>query len=162
METEGSLPHSKDPATCHYPEPDRSNSCLLFSEIHFNIILPCTPTSFKGYPSLRFLHQNPVYAPLWFPIRATCISHLSLLDLITRIIFGEEYVAYNASRPSWAQISSSVLDSRKPSAYVPPLVWATMFYTHMKQQLKITVLCVCVSRCNESTACRNQRMTGIA
>jgi len=27
METEGLLPHSKVPATCPYPKPDRSNSC---------------------------------------------------------------------------------------------------------------------------------------
>jgi len=27
METEGSLLHSQDPATCPYPEPDRSSPC---------------------------------------------------------------------------------------------------------------------------------------
>jgi len=29
MEPEGSLPHSKVPATCPYPEPDQSSPCLL-------------------------------------------------------------------------------------------------------------------------------------
>jgi hypothetical protein len=36
--------------------------------------------------------------------------------------------------PSYAQISSSAPYSRKPSAYIPPSVWATKFHTHVKQQ----------------------------
>jgi hypothetical protein len=29
METKGSLPHSQQPATCSYPEPDESSLCPL-------------------------------------------------------------------------------------------------------------------------------------
>jgi hypothetical protein len=37
-------------------------------------------------PSLKFLHQIPACtSPL--PIHATCLAHLILLDLITRIIY---------------------------------------------------------------------------
>jgi hypothetical protein len=32
-----------------------------------------------------------MYTSLLFPIRSACPAHLILLDLITRVIFGEEY-----------------------------------------------------------------------
>jgi hypothetical protein len=42
MEPGGSSPHSQQPATCHYPEPDWSSPCSPSNppKIHFNIILP--------------------------------------------------------------------------------------------------------------------------
>ena len=45
MESEGSLPHSQQPATCSCPESHRSSPCSQthFSNIHFNIILPSAP-----------------------------------------------------------------------------------------------------------------------
>jgi len=57
------------------------------------------------------------YELLLFTIRATCSAHLILIDLITRIIFGEQYRPLSFSscnvlksllpRPSQDQISSS-------------------------------------------------------
>jgi hypothetical protein len=46
-EIETSLPHSKLPATCPYPEPARSSPYphIDFLNIHLNIILPSTPES---------------------------------------------------------------------------------------------------------------------
>ena len=62
MEPEGSLPRLQVPATCPYPEPDRSRpaSTSHFLKIYFNIILS-TPGPSKWSLSLRVLHQYPVY-----------------------------------------------------------------------------------------------------
>ena len=67
MKPEGSLRHSQQPATCPYPEPDRSSPypASLFLKIHLNIILLFTPGTPNGSPSLRFPHLNSV-----------CASHL--------------------------------------------------------------------------------------
>ena len=57
MEPEGSLPHSQQPATCPYPEPDKSSPCppSHYLKIHFNII----PHLHQGLPSVLFLSGLP-------------------------------------------------------------------------------------------------------
>ena len=78
------------PATIPYPESDQASPCP-------SIPFPEDPSQY--YPSVYawffqvasfpwFSHQNPVYT-LLSPIHATRLAHCILLDLITRIIFGE-------------------------------------------------------------------------
>ena len=95
--------------TVHHRLHQRLSPVSLLSQIdpvhaspsHLNIlfssILPSTPGSSKWCLSFRFPHQNTVYASLLAPIRATCPTHLSVLDLLTEIIFVREYVSWSTS-----------------------------------------------------------------
>ena len=80
--------------TCRYSHPDRSSPypqptsrrCILILSYHLRLGL-----TRSLLPS--GLSTKIVYDSLHFPIRATCPIHLILLDLISRILFGEEYRA---------------------------------------------------------------------
>ena len=87
MKPEGSLRHSQVPATCPCPKAAQSSPYpnIPLPEDPSNIILPSTPGSPKWSFSLRFPHQNPVYASA-NPIRATCPVHLIHFDLIARTV----------------------------------------------------------------------------
>ena len=70
MEPEGSLPHSQQPATCSYPEPDRLSPCSpshLF-KIHFNIIVPSRLSLSSGLLSPGFPTKT-LYASFLSSIR---------------------------------------------------------------------------------------------
>jgi hypothetical protein len=98
MEPDSSLPHSKVPATCPYPEPARPSQyphiqipdSHLIVSIHLRLGLP------SGHFPSRFPHQNPVHAYL-LPIRATCPAHLILLDFITNTILSDQYRSWSSS-----------------------------------------------------------------
>jgi hypothetical protein len=116
------------------------------SQVHFNII-PSTPGSIKWSPSLRFPHKSPVCtSPLPHTCHMSCPSQSSWLDHPNDIWWGVQSIKllFNVvfstpllPHPSWAQIYSSALYSRKPSDYIPPSMWVTKFHTHIKQPARL-------------------------
>jgi len=104
------------------------------------------------YPSVSFPQISPPKPSMYTllsPIRATCPVHFILLDVITRIIFGESYRSLSSSLCSFlhSSITLSLLGpifstpySRTPSAYVPLSMWATTLHTHTKQHEKLWFL----------------------
>ena len=78
------------------------NTTFHILKIHLNIILLSKPGSPKWPLSLRFPHQNPVYAsPLPYTLYMPRPSHSS--DFIARKILGEEYRSLNSSLHSFLQ-----------------------------------------------------------
>ena len=67
-----------------------------FLKNHFNIFLPSMPRSFKWLLFSRSPHQSPVHA---FSIPHTYYmpAQLILIDLITRLLFGEVYISLCSS-----------------------------------------------------------------
>jgi hypothetical protein len=70
----------------------------LFSSIISSITLP-SPSSSEWSLLFRFSQPN-FYTFLIPPTRATCPTHLILLDFITVIVFGEAYKLLNSSSPA--------------------------------------------------------------
>jgi hypothetical protein len=79
MEPESSFPCLQEPATGPYPEP---------LKIYFHKTHPFTLCASKEFLPIPF--TEILYA-VFIPIRATCPTHLTLLDLINLIPFVEEY-----------------------------------------------------------------------
>ena len=146
-----SLPRFQEPAICPYPEAHQSSPRppSHFLEIHLNIILPSTSESCKWSLSLRFPHENPVCTS---PLPHTCYmpTLLILLDLNSRIIFGEEYRSLSSSSCSflhYSVISSflglSTLLSNTVSLR-PSLNTSDQFLYPYKTTGKIIVLCILI------------------
>jgi len=111
-----------------------------FLKINFNIIIPCTPTTSKQSPLLRFPHLNPVFSyPL--PLYAACLFHLILLDFFTKYLGSTyhehpHYAFPSSSLLPWTSqdmVSSSAPYLQKPSAYAT--VSVTKFHSHIKKTI---------------------------
>ena len=94
VEYKGSLPHLQVSAICPYPEPVRSSPYpshltswrfILSSHIRLGLPNGLFPS---GFPT------KTLYTPFFSPIRATCPAHLIILDFISRILLGQEYVLF--------------------------------------------------------------------
>jgi len=113
-----------EPATFRFVA-QRLNHCATavpFLKSHLNIILPSTPGCSEWSLSLRFPHQNTVYtSPRLYPKRATCLAYLILLDLITRIMFGEE------RRPSISSLCSFLHYPAASSLLCANILLSTLF-----------------------------------
>jgi hypothetical protein len=105
----------------------------------FNTEVHITPSQLRshlrlGVPSglspSGFLMNN-LYVFLFSSICATCPTHLILLDLIIRIILGEEYKLWSSS------VCSFLHSSKTPSVYVLCLMSETKFHTHTEPQEKL-------------------------
>jgi len=67
-----------------------------FLEIYFNITLPSTPRSPKFSVPFSFPDKNLVCTS-YIPLRTTFPAYLILLDMLNRIILGEEYRSLSSS-----------------------------------------------------------------
>ena len=111
---------------------------ILSSHLHLGLQVVCLPQDFPPKPCMSLsslpymLHSLPIsffliWSPEWYLVRFT--KHKA-----------SRYVVFSTPllpRPSQVQISFSASYSRKPSAYVPPSVWATKFYTRINKQAKL-------------------------
>jgi hypothetical protein len=135
--TQRSLPCSQDPFIG--PNPVSLRSILIL----YTHLRQCLPSGLfpSGFPT-KLLH-----ALLLPTIRATCLAHLILRDLIVLSILGEEYKLWSSSLCSFLQspITSSLVGPNivlstlfsTPSVYVSPLMPDTKFHTHTNPHTKL-------------------------
>jgi len=74
--------------------PVRCVTHFYFLKLYFTV--PSTSSPSEWTVSFSFPHRT-LYAGRFATMRATCPAHLTILDLITRIIYREQYRLWNSS-----------------------------------------------------------------
>jgi hypothetical protein len=97
-------------------------SSSYFWKIHFNIRLPSTPRSSKLSLSSGLFTKN-LYASVLLRIRVTWPAHLLMLDLITRIIFGEGHRPQSSSLCRFPHYSV-------PSSFLGPNIFLSTLFSN--------------------------------
>jgi hypothetical protein len=90
MEPEGSLPHY-EAATWPYSEPHKSSPCSLTSWRSILILPSHLSLGIQSGLNLSHFPTKTLYATLLSLTRPTKLASLISLDLVTRMVFGEEY-----------------------------------------------------------------------
>ena len=112
-----------NPASYPYAE---SSPCL--HPIYWRSILILSSHLRLGLPSDLLLSGLPttfLYAPVLSPILATCPAHFIVLDLITRIIFDEQY------RSSSSSVCSFLHSPVTSSPLGPSIFLSTLFSNNL-------------------------------
>jgi len=120
MEPKGSLSHVQVPGACPYPEPDQSNPYPHSTSWRYILILSSHLR--LGLSSGHFLSGFPtktLYAPL--PLKCYMPRPSHFLNLIIRIIFGEQYRSLSSS------LCSFIHSSLTSSLVGPNILLSTLF-----------------------------------
>jgi hypothetical protein len=132
-------PEILQPFTSPYAEPDKSipPHAVLFYDMHFNIILPCMHKRSQWFLSFSCFHKINEF--FLFSMLAMCLAHLFLLDLITLILFGEEWSWWNSclcSFPCYAVVSFLYITSLFREN-LRNRMWRTAELWHLKISVQI-------------------------
>jgi len=135
-----------------------------FLKIHLNIILPSMPLPSSHYPS--GFPTKTLYTTLLSPIRATCPTHLILLDFITRKILGEEYRSLSSSLCSFLDypVTSSLLGPnilfQRPLLKHPQPFCKCSSVVKLRKNQCLFIMDLLLTRHCISEACRNIHQRG--